>query len=122
MPGVGRKRTKDLQLLPGVRLIGERLFWQPTAERERLERLAAGLKISEPLGAAVRIRGRVEMTEAQRKTWGELQGHRDEDAEEGSVGELLALWEKARTACHASRTASRAPAGRSSPTRRRSPQ
>lgn len=93
MPGVGRKRTKDLQLLPGVRLIGGRLFWQPTSERERDERLAAGQKISEPLGAAVRIRGRVEMTKAQRKAWDELTGSKDADAEEGTVGELLALWE-----------------------------
>lgn len=95
MPGVGRKRTKDLQLLPGVRLIGERLFWQPTSERERVERLAAGQKISERLGAAVRIRGRIEMTKAQRKAWDELTGSKDEDAEEGTVGELLGLWEKA---------------------------
>jgi hypothetical protein len=47
---VGRRRTKDLQLPAGVRPIGERLFWQPTTKRERLERKAQKLPASVRLG------------------------------------------------------------------------
>lgn len=88
---VGRRRTKDLQLPLGVRPIGERLFWQPPTERERVERRAQGKPASVPLGRIVRVHGRVELTREQRLRWAEVSGYRDMEAA-GTVGELLTMF------------------------------
>lgn len=89
---MGRKRTSDQQLLPGMRAIGGRLYWQPPTERERDLRRGQGLPASVPLGAIVRVRGRIELTEQQRKLWGELAGHREPDAKPGTMAELFDDW------------------------------
>ncbi|TAK84351.1 MAG: hypothetical protein EPO20_14785 [Betaproteobacteria bacterium] len=88
---VGRKRTKDQQLPLGVRPIGKRLFWQPPTARERAERKKNGLPASVPLGPIVRVRGRIELTKAQRLKWAEISGFRDAESA-GTVGELLTLF------------------------------
>lgn len=93
MPAVGRRRTKDLQLPAGVRPIGERLFWQPTSLRERLERKAQKLPASVPLGSIVRARGRIELTKPQRLRWAEVSGLRDAEDKPGTVGQLLTIFE-----------------------------
>lgn len=92
MPRVGRRRTKDQHLPLGVRPIGERLFWQPPTKRERNERKAAVLKGSVPLGPIVRLRGRIELTKAQRIKWAEVSGYRDEVETPGTIGELLHIF------------------------------
>jgi hypothetical protein len=92
MRRVGRRRTKDLQLPEGVRPIGASLFWQPTTQRERDERAKAKLPGSVPLGKIVRARGRIELTLEQRKRWAVITG-RAAQAQEGTVGELLDVWQ-----------------------------
>lgn len=95
MAAVGRRRTKDLQLPAGVRLIGARLFWQPSSRRERLERKAQKLYASVPLGAAVFVRARVVLTKTQAAKWAELAGHAEVDAaDEGTVGHLVLVWQR----------------------------
>lgn len=89
MPAVGRRRTKDQHLPLGVRPIGERLFWQPPTARERKDRKDKGLPASVPLGAILRVRGRIELTKAQRTRWAEVSGYRDETDAAGTIGELL---------------------------------
>jgi hypothetical protein len=91
--GMGRRRTKNLHLPAGVKLIGGRLFWRATSERERAERIAKELPETVPLGAAVIIRGRTELSREQRIKWAELSGYRDPVAE-GTVAELLNLFER----------------------------
>jgi integrase len=93
MAAVGRRRAKDLSLPAGVRLIGERLFWQPSSARERQERREKALPASVPLGAAVRVRGRLVLTTAQGKAWAELSGVND-TAEDGTVGQLVQIWKR----------------------------
>lgn len=88
---VGRRRKSNHGLPAGVRLIGGSLFWQPTSKEEREERKRLKLPASVPLGKANMIRGRAEMTKAQRLKWAELTGLA-EVAEEGTVGELLTMF------------------------------
>lgn len=92
MPRVGRRRKTDPGLLEGMRPIGARLYWQPPTQRERDERRKAGLPGSVPLGLIVRVRGRIELTLEQRKKWALVTG-RALEAKEGTVGELLDVWE-----------------------------
>lgn len=94
MPRVGRRREKDIGLPKGVRPIGERLFWQPPTARERKERREKHLPGSVPLGAIVRVRGRIELTKSQRAKWSEVSGYNDAKAEPGTMAELFALWRK----------------------------
>lgn len=77
---VGRKRSKDLHLLPGVREIDGRWYWQPTKATDRKARKKAGLKASVPLGEA--------RSEAALKKWAELSGYRDEPGHKGTVLEI----------------------------------
>lgn len=93
MPRVGRRRTSNQHLPLGVRPIGNRLFWQPPKEAERLERKKQGLPASVPLGPIVRVRGRIELTKEQRIKWAEISGYRDPQAVEGTVDELLTRFE-----------------------------
>ncbi len=89
---VGRKRQSNHSLPSGVRLIGASLFWQPSSMKERQERKRLKLPGSVPLGRAVMVRGRAEMTKEQRLRWAELAGLQDE-VKEGTVGELLKLFD-----------------------------
>lgn len=93
MARVGRRRKQDLQLPAGVRPIGNRLFWQPTKERERLERKAQKLPASAPLGPIVRVRGRIELTKQQRLLWAEVSGTGDADVKPGTIGQLISIFE-----------------------------
>lgn len=83
---VGRRRTKHQHLPLGVRPIGNRLYWQPPTGRK-----GAAVK-SVALGVIVLVRGRIEMTKAQRVKWAEVSGHRDGPDTPGLVYELTALW------------------------------
>ncbi len=83
-PRVGRRRATGLHLPAGVREIAGRWYWQPTKAWERAERRAKGLSASEPLGKADSLEAR--------KKWAELTGLRDPAIQEGTVGELLALF------------------------------
>jgi integrase len=85
MPAVGRRRTKNFDCPPGVREEDGRWSWQPTSKRARDERRAAGLTVSVALGPA----GSVEA----RKKWAALTGHLDPDLKEGTVAEILALFD-----------------------------
>lgn len=90
---VGRRRTKDVHLPLGVRPIGKRLFWQPTKDEEREERRQRGLSLSVPLGPIFRVKGRIELTKEQRLKWAAVSGYRDAPDVQGTVGELLSLYE-----------------------------
>lgn len=90
---VGRRRAKDQQLPLGVRPIGGRLYWQPPTKRERDERRKHGLPASVPLGEIVRVRGRIELTKAQRTKWSAVSGFRDAEAAPGTMAELFDDWE-----------------------------
>jgi hypothetical protein len=81
---VGRKRESNFGLPEGVRRIGARWYWQPPTKRERLERKAQGLAASVPLGLADSIEARTK--------WAVITGRRPE-IKEGTVGELLDVWE-----------------------------
>ena len=94
MPAVGRRREKDIGLPKGVRPIGGRLFWQPPTGRERLERREKGLPCSVALGAIVRVRGRIELTKAQRAKWSEVSGYDDVHEAHGTMAELFSLWRR----------------------------
>src|SRR5262245_36126981 len=84
---VGRRRQSNLTLPAGVRRIGERYYWQPTSQTERNERRKSGLPVSVPLGPVFDERARI--------SWARLAGYRDEaPAAEGTVGELLSLFEQ----------------------------
>lgn len=91
---VGRRRERDLGLPKGVRPIGMRLFWQPPTARERKERREKNLPASVPLGAIVRVRGRIELTREQRRKWSEVSGYDDAQEAAGTMGELFAIWRR----------------------------
>jgi len=76
---MGRPRTKDKDLPPGVRLKGGRYYWQPTSAAERAAKRARGEKVEISLGTDP-----VEM----RKAWSRLNPIGD-DAVEGTVGTLI---------------------------------
>jgi integrase len=72
------------KLPPGVRLIRGRFYWQPSSRRGRLERKAAGLPASVPLGAD---------PEQMRRKWAAM--HNAEALPEaGTVAEILARFER----------------------------
>lgn len=83
---VGRKRTKNLHLPPGVIPRGGRWYWQPTSKRERDERRAKGLPLCVTLGDAG--------TKGARERWANVSGFNDAKTEDGTVDELLTLWER----------------------------
>ena len=91
---VGRRRTKDQHLPLGVRPIGSRLFWQPPTLRERKERREKGLPRSVALGPIIRVRGRIELTKAQRARWADLSGFHDAKGDPGTMAELFAMWRR----------------------------
>jgi site-specific recombinase XerD len=93
MPRVGRRRTKHLHLPLGVRPRGKRLYWQPSTETDRVARAQKGLAIEVALGPFVIVRGRIEMTLEQRKTWAALTGRSEHRDAAGTVGELLTLYD-----------------------------
>jgi integrase len=86
MPAVGRKRTKNLRCPPGVFVRGDVWHWQPTSKRERDERKAKGLPASVRLGKAD--------TKEAREKWAGVSGYRDAQQADGTVGELLRLWQR----------------------------
>lgn len=79
---VGR-RHKNPKLPSGVRERGRAWYWRPGSKRERDARRQRGEPVEVSLGAA----GSVEA----RRRWAELAGL---IPDEGTVGELLELWEK----------------------------
>lgn len=91
MRAVGRKRTKDLHLPAGTREIDGVWYWQPTTKREREERRLNREKTGEPIGCTLGPAGSI----AARKKWAEVSGYAasKDDSKQGTVGELLALWE-----------------------------
>ena len=95
MPRVGRRRTKNLGLPAGVTEKDGTWYWQPTTERERAERriqraAAAARGERLPVGCTL---GRAGSIEARRK-WAEVTGKADPVRVEGTVAELLNLWER----------------------------
>lgn len=85
MPRVGRRRESKLGLPEGVRERGQRWYWQPSKKVARDERRANGLPVEVSIGKA----GTVEA----RTRWAELTGRRDREAEEGTVDQVLTLYE-----------------------------
>lgn len=81
---VGRKRTKDLHLLPGVREIDGRWYWRPTSKRERDSREKEGLPGTVTLGEA--------KSKAALAKWAEVSGYREAEENPGTVLEILALY------------------------------
>lgn len=86
MPRVGRRRTKNLKLLAGVRERCGAWYWQPTGGKERDARRERGEKVEVKLGPAGSLEAR--------KKWIELTGLAA-GATDGLVAELLELWERA---------------------------
>lgn len=83
---VGRRRTKNLTLPAGTREIAGTWYWQPTTKRERDERRRRGEQIGCTLGPAGSI-------EARRK-WAEVSGFADLKDADGTLAELLRLWQR----------------------------
>lgn len=86
MLAVGRKRTKNLHCPAGVREIEGRWHWQPTSQRERLERKEKGLPGSICLGDA--------NTKGARDRWAQVSGFKDAKEIAGTVAELLTIWKR----------------------------
>lgn len=96
MLAVGRRRTKDLHLMRGVREIDGMWYWQPSSESERVQRRklkAEAKKRGEKFSIGCTL-GPANSKEARTK-WAEVSGYRDVPTKEGTVAELFKLYRKA---------------------------
>lgn len=94
MPAVGRRRTKNLHLPLGVRPRGRCLYWQPSSAKDRAARAEKDLPVEVALGPYILVRGRVDMTDEQRKRWAVLTGRSRPQATAGTVDELLTNYDE----------------------------
>lgn len=85
MPRVGRRRESKLGLPEGVRERGASWYYQPTKKVDRDALKAKGLPVEVSIGPAGSLEAR--------KKWAELTGRRDRQVKDGTVDELLTLYE-----------------------------
>lgn len=85
MPAVGRRRESKPGLPEGVRERGPSWYYQPTKKPARDALKAKGLPVEVYIGPAGSLEAR--------KKWAELTGRRNREVTEGTVDELLTLYE-----------------------------